>query len=162
MTDMNLNTLITPGEVIDLAFADAGYLPPDSIGRADIAAAEARMLLPVTGPDLWRSLLEGKYPALRRDYVLPAAAAAVRFGMQPLLDLRCGAGGTGLCSASGDRAADAEALLRSRKAQRSRLAALLRRLSEHLDTCADRYPEYDPRGNVLRRVTIAGGLILRR
>ncbi|MDE5707276.1 MAG: hypothetical protein K2H69_03775 [Alistipes sp.] len=162
MTFMNPNTLITPAEVIDLAFADAGYLPPDSIGAADIAAAETRTLLPVTGQSLWQSLLEGKYPALRRDYVLPAAAAAVRLGMQPMLDLRCGAGGAALCALPGERAADEQTLLRSRKAQRSRLAALLRRLSDHLDACADRYPEYDARDNVLHRVSVCGGLLLLR
>lgn len=162
MTVMNTDTLITPGEVAGLAFADAGYLPPDSIGLADIAAAETRSLIPVTGAALWQSLLEGKYPSLRRDYLLPAAAAAVRLGMQPMLDLRCGGGGAGLCGASGSRADDAAALARSRKAQRSRLSALLRRLSDHLDACADRYPEYAPRDNVLHRVTVVGGMAVRR
>ena len=37
-----MTTLVTPCEVIDLAFADGGYLPPEAIGTADIAAAEAR------------------------------------------------------------------------------------------------------------------------
>lgn len=157
-----MNTLATPGEVIDLAFADAGYFPPESIGRADIAAAETRTLIPVTGPALWQSLIEGKYPSLRRDYALPAAAAAVRCAMQPVLDLRAGAGGTTVCRASGDAAADAVSLARSRRALRGRLAALLRRLSDHLDACADRYPEYDPRDNVLHRVTIVGGVVVRR
>ena len=43
-----MTTLVTPREVIDLAFADGGYLPPEAIGTVDIAAAEARYLLPVT------------------------------------------------------------------------------------------------------------------
>ena len=49
-----MTTLVTPREVIDLAFADGGYLPPEAIGTVDIAAAEARYLLPVTGPALWQ------------------------------------------------------------------------------------------------------------
>ena len=36
-----MTTLVTPREVIDLAFADGGYLPPEAIGTVDIAAAEA-------------------------------------------------------------------------------------------------------------------------
>ena len=39
-----MTTLVTPREVIDLAFADGGYLPPEAIGTVDIAAAEARYL----------------------------------------------------------------------------------------------------------------------
>ena len=55
-----MTTLVTPREVIDLAFADGGYLPPEAIGTVDIAAAEARYLLPVTGPALWQKLAEGE------------------------------------------------------------------------------------------------------
>ena len=49
-----MTTLVTPREVIDLAFADGGYLPPEAIGTVDIAAAEARYLLPVTGTGIFR------------------------------------------------------------------------------------------------------------
>ena len=73
-----MTTLVTPREVIDLAFADGGYLPPEAIGTADIAAAEARYLLPVTGPALWQKLAEGEYPTLREEFAAPAAACAVR------------------------------------------------------------------------------------
>ena len=77
----------------DLAFADGGYLPPEAIGTVDIAAAEARYLLPVTGPALWQKLAEGEYPTLREEFAAPAAACAVRVAMQPALDLHGGAGG---------------------------------------------------------------------
>ena len=63
-----MTTLVTPREVIDLAFADGGYLPPEAIGTVDIAAAEARYLLPVTGPALWQKLAEGEYPTLREEF----------------------------------------------------------------------------------------------
>ena len=89
-----MTTLVTPREVIDLAFADGGYLPPEAIGTVDIAAAEARYLLPVTGPALWQKLAEGEYPTLREEFAAPAAACAVRVAMQPALDLHGGAGGT--------------------------------------------------------------------
>ena len=82
-----MTTLVTPREVIDLAFADGGYLPPEAIGTVDIAAAEARYLLPVTGPALWQKLAEGEYPTLREEFAAPAAACAVRVAMQPALDL---------------------------------------------------------------------------
>ena len=78
-----MTTLVTPREVIDLAFADGGYLPPEAIGTVDIAAAEARYLLPVTGPALWQKLAEGEYPTLREEFAAPAAE---RFFRQPLAE----------------------------------------------------------------------------
>ena len=72
-----MTTLVTPREVIDLAFADGGYLPPEAIGTVDIAAAEARYLLPVTGPALWQKLAEGEYPTLREEFAAPAAALSL-------------------------------------------------------------------------------------
>ena len=95
-----MTTLVTPREVIDLAFADGGYLPPEAIGTVDIAAAEARYLLPVTGPALWQKLAEGEYPTLREEFAAPAAACAVRVAMQPALDLHGGAGGTTVTKSS--------------------------------------------------------------
>lgn len=100
-----MTTLVTPREVIDLAFADGGYLPPEAIGTVDIAAAEARYLLPVTGPALWQKLAEGEYPTLREEFAAPAAACAVRVAMQPALDLHGGAGGTTVTKSSACQAA---------------------------------------------------------
>ena len=41
-----MTTLVTPREVIDLSFADGGYLPPEAIGTVDIAAPSV-MQMPV-------------------------------------------------------------------------------------------------------------------
>ena len=85
--------LLTPQEAVDLAFRDGGYLPAETITPADIAAAEARYLIPVTGEALWQKMIDGEYPDLRSDYAAPAAALAVRLLLQPALDIRAGAGG---------------------------------------------------------------------
>lgn len=128
-----MTTLVTPREVIDLAFADGGYLPPEAIGTVDIAAAEARYLLPVTGPALWQKLAEGEYPTLREEFAAPAAACAVRVAMQPALDLHGGAGGTTVAKSSACQPAGQEQLAASHRALRNRLSALLHALSDHLD-----------------------------
>ena len=36
------NVIITPAEVIRLAFADGGYVAPEAIGEGDITAAVSR------------------------------------------------------------------------------------------------------------------------
>ena len=158
---LTMTTLVTPCEVIDLAFADGGYLPPEAIGTADIAAAEARYLLPVTGPALWQKLAEGEYPTLREEFAAPAAACAVRVAMQPALDLHGGAGGTTVAKSSACQPAGQEQLAASHRALRNRLSALLHALSDHLDAHPSDYPEYAPEKNVLHRVLIAGGLVLK-
>ena len=155
-----MTTLVTPREVIDLAFADGGYLPPEAIGTVDIAAAEARYLLPVTGPALWQKLAEGEYPTLREEFAAPAAACAVRVAMQPALDLHGGAGGTTVTKSSACQPAGQQQLAASHRALRNRLSALLHALSDHLDAHPSDYPEYAPEKNVLHRVLIAGGLVL--
>ena len=151
-----MTTLVTPREVIDLAF-----LPPEAIGTVDIAAAEARYLLPVTGPALWQKLAEGEYPTLREEFAAPAAACAVRVAMQPALDLHGGAGGTTVAKSSACQPAGQEQLAASHRALRNRLSALLHALSDHLDAHPSDYPEYAPEKNVLHRVLIAGGLVLK-
>ena len=156
-----MTTLVTPREVIDLAFADGGYLPPEAIGTVDIAAAEARYLLPVTGPALWQKLAEGEYPTLREEFAAPAAACAVRVAMQPALDLHGRAGGTTVAKSSACQPAGQQQLAASHRALRNRLSALLHALSDHLDAHPSDYPEYAPEKNVLHRVLIAGGLVLK-
>lgn len=133
-----MTTLVTPREVIDLAFADGGYLPPEAIGTVDIAAAEARYLLPVTGPALWQKLAEGEYPTLREEFAAPAVTKS------------------SACQPAGQ-----QQLAASHRALRNRLSALLHALSDHLDAHPSDYPEYAPEKNVLHRVLIAGGLVLK-
>ena len=156
-----MTTLITPREVIDLAFTESGYLPPEAIGTTDITAAEARYLIPITGAALWQRLSEGDYPELRSAYAAPAAACAVRVAVQPALDLRSGSGGTTVPKSSACQPAGKEQLIAARRTLRTRLSALLQSLSDHLDTHTSDYPEYNPEENVLHRVLIAGGIVLK-
>ena len=154
--------LLTPQEVIDLAFHDSGYFPAEAIGTADIAAAEARYLIPVTGEALWQELIDGAYPDPRSDYAAPAAALAVRLLVQPALDIRPGIGGTVAPHTSAAQPPDREQLLAARRSLRTRLTALLESLSDHLDRHAADYPEYDPKQNILHRMLIGGGFVLKR
>ena len=52
-------------------------------------------------------------------------------------------------------------LVAAHRALRNRLSALLHALSDHLDAHPSDYPEYAPEKNVLHRVLIAGGLVLK-
>ena len=57
-----MNTLVTPLQVLKLAFGEGEYLPPEIIAEADIAGAEQRYIVPVVGRALYEKLLGGSYP----------------------------------------------------------------------------------------------------
>ena len=151
--------VVTGGETVSAAFADGEYMPPSAISDADIAAAEERYLIPVTGRELYESLLDGKYAELRGEYVVPAVAYAVRTMLQPALDVRAGVFGTTVPKSSAFGGATAEQARELRKAVRTKAHTLLRRLSDHLDAHATEYPEYRRERDVLKRCSTDGGIV---
>ena len=157
-----MQTLISKEEAIALAFADTGYFDPGGLSEAEIAAAEVRYLVPVTGRALYERMLAGDYAPLREDYAAPAAAFAVRLLVQPMRDIHAGSGGTTGPYSGNYRPAGAEQLTQARRALRTKARALLERLSDYLATHAGAYPEYDPRGDAMRRISTEGGLVLPR
>ena len=56
--------IITPAEVVELAFSDGGYLAPDVIAEADIAVAVERWVEPVVGEGVLQAVADGKYSVL--------------------------------------------------------------------------------------------------
>ena len=64
-----MNTLVTPLQVLKLAFGEGEYLPPEIIAEADIAGAEQRHIVPVVGRALYEKLLAGSYPDFRTEYL---------------------------------------------------------------------------------------------
>ena len=88
-----MNTLVTPLQVLKLAFGEGEYLPPEIIAEADIAGAEQRHIVPVVGRALYEKLLAGSYPDFRTEYLASPAALFTRAVLQPRLDVRlCPAG----------------------------------------------------------------------
>ena len=89
-----MNTLVTPLQVLKLAFGEGEYLPPEIIAEADIAGAEQRHIVPVVGRALYEKLLAGSYPDFRTEYLASPAALFTRAVLQPRLDVRTGQCGT--------------------------------------------------------------------
>ena len=73
-----MNTLVTPLQVLKLAFGEGEYLPPEIIAEADIAGAEQRHIVPVVGRALYEKLLAGSYPDFRTEYLASPAALFTR------------------------------------------------------------------------------------
>lgn len=152
-------TLTTQTQVIELAFAEAEYMPATAVSPAEIAVAEERYIIPVTGRALYEKMLEGDYPELRDEYVAPAAALFTRLGMQPMTDLRSGRFGTVAPTSDYYRPADRAQLLDLRQSLLHKGRTLQRRLSDHLQHNGGLYPEYSPEENILNRCSTDGGIV---
>lgn len=153
-----MKTLITPSEVVRLAFAEGMYLTPDAIAPADIAAAERRYLIPVTGQTLYDKLLTGAYPELRAE-TAPALALCTRLVVQPRLDVRTGRCGTTAPRTESSQPASESTLHSLRQSLRRQSRDLLRGLSEYLAAHSTQYREYDSRQDIFNRCTTDGGIV---
>lgn len=157
-----MNTLITPIQVLKLAFGDGECLPPSTFTEAQIAAAEERHLVPVVGRALYERLLAGECPELVAGWLAAPIALFVRLAAQPRLDIRTGRTGTLAPYADSGRPADAEALRRMRRSLRTEARTLLRRAAARIAARPDLYPEYDPRRDILNRCSTDGDLVQTR
>lgn len=154
-----MKTLITPSQAHRLSFGEGEYLPPGSIAEADIAAAEARYIVPVIGSALYARLLAGDYPELVSDHLAAPLALFTRAAIQPRLDIRTQPGGAAAPYTDYGRPADAEARRRQRRSLVVEARSLLRRAARHLSDNRERYPEYDPEEDILNRCSLDGNLV---
>lgn len=154
-----MKTLITPLQVLKLAFGEGEYLPPETVAEADIAAAEQRYIVPVIGRAFYEKLLEGFYPEFRTAYLEAPAALFTRVVLQPRLDIRTGQCGTAAPKTACGQPAAETALRALLRALRAQARTLLRRAAEHLRAHRDEFPEYDPENDILKRCTTDGGFV---
>lgn len=157
-----MNTLISPETVLRLAFAPDDCLPPDRIAAADIAAAEARYLVPVLGAALHERLLSESDRSFVDHYLAAPLALFTRVLIQPRLDLRAGRSGTTLPKPDDASPATAEARRAMRSALLTEARALLRRAVARIEAYPRSFPEYDPSRNVLNRCSLDGKLVQTR
>ena len=157
-----MNTLVTPLQVLKLAFGEGEYLPPEIIAEADIAGAEQRHIVPVVGRALYEKLLAGSYPDFRTEYLASPAALFTRAVLQPRLDVRTGQCGTVAPKSAAYQPAGTQALRELQRSLRRQARTLLRRAAGHLDTHAAEFPEDDPHENILNRCTTDGNFVQTR
>lgn len=154
-----MKTLISPAQVLRLAFGEGELLPPRTVAPADIAAAERRHIVPVVGCALYEKLLEGEHAAFTADYLAAPAALFTRFVVQPRLDIRTGPCGTTAPKTDCGQPAGDPAARRRQRALLAEARTLLRRASEHLRAHREAFPEYDPEHDIFNRCTTDGGFV---
>lgn len=149
-----MQTLITPAQVVALAFSSEELVAKEVVTASDIIEAETRHLRPILGAELAEKLLAGEYATLLSDYVAPALASWCRYAVQPLISERCHVCHDGShTTAQNDH--DAVVL----RALRRKAVTLSHRLSDHLNAHAGDYPEYNSKNNPLNYCSIYGDII---
>ena len=153
------NKIISPAEVVALAFSDGGYVAPEVVAQADITAAIERWIRPVVGDALLSAVQGGAYAELAEEYLRPAVAAYVRLALQPRLNVATSQ--LGLCAPNSShlKAADAVARRELMRSLRTRASTLLRRLSTHLEQNKGAFKEYSSKDNILNRCSYDGGFV---
>ena len=151
--------LMTPHEVVEIAFRGVEAMDENMIGEAPILTAQYKFIRPVLGK-LYEALLEGKYPELLNGYVKAPLAHYVKWLLLPRLSVQCG--GIGVVQFKGENfsAAGDGAFAMLRQQVRSDAQALMKRVIERIESALEEFPEYDPEQNVLRRVLLLGDWVL--
>ncbi|MEF9949769.1 MAG: hypothetical protein RR752_01160 [Mucinivorans sp.] len=92
--------LITASEVVNLAFAARETISPSSIRSLKIDIAQEHFLRPRVGEALFDEMTEGQHPDLVTNYIKPALACFVRYGMIEELAIAVGDKGALVYSSS--------------------------------------------------------------
>ncbi|HJB84709.1 MAG TPA: hypothetical protein IAA13_04280 [Candidatus Alistipes merdigallinarum] len=155
---MEIIRLITPAEVLELAFPSNQYLPEEMILPAKIDAAQYRFLKPAFG-DFYACLAEEQYESFVDQFVKPALAYYVRYLV--IDDLCALPGTTGVLQAETDYAESAsEKNMEKVKCQAKEDAdTLLKQALDYLEDHAEQFPEYDVEQEKSRKVCMKGGFI---
>ncbi len=154
-----MTTLITSAEALALAFEAPGTVDESFVSEAVIISAERKFLRPVLG-GVYEEMLAGGHADLLDKYVKLPLALYVKWMALPQMSARGGNMGvvqlrTGNFSPAGDATLSA-----IRKRIKSDARALMLRAVEHVESSPALYPGYDPEQNILKRNSIAGGIIL--
>lgn len=151
--------LITPQEVIDLAFAANDMITPGSIKQTKIDAAQEKFIRPVLGK-LYDALLAGKYPDLLTDYIRPALAYYVRYSVIPDLAVKLNDKGAQLYASEYASTATDKQRVEMRQQAKDDANALLDKAVRHIVEKRNDFPEYERRDNIRSKVITNGGIII--
>lgn len=154
-----MTQIITPKEVVEIAFTDGEYISSESIAASDIEAAAERWVVPVVGRGVMEAAAAGQYGELKENYLKPAIALYTRCLLQPRLNVSTSMLGLGSPSSTHRKAADKHHSQELMEALRKRARTTLRRLSEYMQEHKAEIVEYDPKCNILNRCSTDGGFI---
>lgn len=156
-----MKTLITPSEVVALAFDSPHTIEQGAIPPHAILAAEQSFLLPALGEEFYESLFieepEAECVAFVEEYLKQPLALYVASRMVPVLAVRIGSAGAVRLAGESFEQVD-EATLRKVVARlRNDADTLLCRALEYLAAHPQEFPLYNPQDHTRH---IVGGLVM--
>lgn len=154
-----MKTLISPRETLELAFPSSPGMSADSITEPIVISAQQKFISPALGA-LYARVEAGETPELLNNYIKPALAYYVKLLVLPVV--AASVGQLGIVTHKSDSFAPAAPAVVAalKKRTRSEAAALMRCAIRHIESNPALYPEYDPRENVTRRVSISSDIVL--
>lgn len=160
-----MKPIITPTEVIEMAFGTTHTLRTESIPTHTILAAQRRFVRPVVGEELYALIVaeepEERVASFVAEYLKLPLALYVASLLLPSLAVQVGTAGVVRLSGESFEAADEGSLRRAVRRLRRDAEALLDAATDHLATAPSTFPEYHPEANIRQRVSIEGGLVVR-
>ena len=152
--------LITPRQVIELAFNDSEFVTSDVISNSDITTAELRYLKPILGYKLYTKLRsENRANVLIDEFLAPAIAIATRLITLPMLAVKSGRFGVSVLQTTNQKSANESELSSIRRSLLLKLRMHQRLLTDYLEDNRELYPEYMSHQNSLKRCSISGGIV---
>ncbi len=155
-----MKTLITPAEVVALAFGTSNSIRAQQVSEATIVAAQRKYLLPVLGSTLLDDLLYGFYGEEVIEPLKMALALYVKRLMLPALAAQVGMAGVVRYVGEGYTDVDAVTFGRLLTRTKADADAVLDAVVDIMETNPDLYPSYDAAENVRHRINIASKVIL--
>lgn len=151
--------IITPAEVVELAFSDGGYIAPATIAEEDISTAIERWIKPIVGEAVLEKVEQGGYAELCQEVLKPAIAFCTRQVVQPRLNALTSQLGLAASVGSGVKAADESLRGEYMRAVKVRARTALKSMSDYLEAHAAQIKEYDSKENILNRCSCDGGFV---
>lgn len=154
------NLLITPDEVIELAFSPHDRIDPAIITDTRIETAQLKFVEPVLGK-LYPALIDGAYGEFCREFIKPATAYFVKYHIFLHLSVRIGNDGIIRLRPADSTPADASEIARLRRESRETACLLLQKAIGHLIENAEMFPEFAAESGERPRAKINhGGIVI--
>lgn len=153
------NLLITPDEVIELAFSPQDQVDPAIITDTRIETAQLKFLA-FALKKLYPALTEGLYDRFCREFIKPALANFVKYNLFLNLSVKIGNDGIIRLHPTDSTLPESSEVARLRRESRETAYLLLEKACDYLKRHADEFPEWDPEENKRKRPRINGGIII--
>lgn len=151
-----MRNLITPQEVIELAFAENSNMREESISATSIHIAEIKYIRPAFGE--MYALLGDKYADYTNDYVKPALAYFVKCEIVSSIAIDMSNSGIAIANPQYQSAASDKQRQRLYDSEMSKAKTLLDFALEYVAAHREEFPEFE--GNAPKKHHRVGGILL--